>query len=64
MFHKWDSVSNAQNEDIEESRICFCGASRVQFDGLSDEGHVAIYFQPSRLENNLDGLSRFIKSAL
>ena len=53
-------LNNAPNEATEDSRICFCGASRGQFSGLSDEGNVAIFFQSSRLENNLAGLSRFI----
>jgi len=55
-------LNDAPNEATEESRICSCGASRGQFGGLSDEGNVATFFQSSRPENNLAGLSRFIKS--
>ena len=37
-------LSNAPNEAIEDSKTCLCGASREQFGGLSDEGHVAVFF--------------------
>jgi len=55
-------LSDATVEATEESIISFCGASRERFGGLSDEEHVTIFFQSSRLDNNLAGQFRFIKS--